>query len=177
MKIERTKVVQIHYTLTDKDGNQIDTSRGAEPLEYMQGFGSIIPGLESQLEGKEPGDTFTAVIAPKDGYGEYDEQMVAKVPRSQFDAELPIEVGQQFQAESPAGAMTVRVTEVTDDMITVDANHELAGKELHFDIEVVSVRDATAEELEVTDSCGCGDSCSSGGCGGGCSGCSGCGGF
>jgi FKBP-type peptidyl-prolyl cis-trans isomerase SlyD len=176
MKIEKTKVVAIHYTLTDKDGNQIDTSRDAEPLSYMHGYGNLIPGLERELEGKEPGDKFTAVIQPADGYGEYNDELVAKVPRANFDLTMPLEVGQEFQAESPAGSMMVRVTEIADDMITVDANHELAGKELHFDVEVVSVRDALDEEIP-DESCGCGDSCSSGGCGGGCSGCSGCGGF
>ena len=85
---------------------------------------------------------------------------------------MPLEVGQQFQAESPAGSMLVRVTNIADDMITVDANHELAGKELHFDVEVVSVRDALAEEIP-EESCGCGSDCGSGGCGGGCAGCGG----
>lgn len=176
MKIEKTKVVKIHYTLTDKDGNQIDSSKGSEPLEYMHGYGNLIPGLEAELEGKEAGAKFATVIQPKDGYGEYSEEMVAKVPRSSFDAQMPIEVGQQFQAESPAGSMMVRVTEVNDDMITVDANHELAGKELHFDVEVVDVRDALPEEIP-EESCGCDGGCSSGGCGGSCSSCGGCGGL
>lgn len=170
MKIEKTKMVKIHYTLTDKDGNQIDSSRDSEPLEYMHGYGNLIPGLEQELTGKEPGAKFSTVIQPADGYGEYDESLIATVPRSQFDADFPIEVGQQFQAESAAGSMMVRVTAIQDDTITVDANHELAGKELHFDIEVVDVRDPLPEEIPQEESCGgCGGSCS--GCGGGCSGC------
>lgn len=177
MKIERTKVVSIHYTLKDKDGIVIDSSTDSEPLEYMHGFGSLIPGLERELEGKEEGDKFSAEIAPADGYGEYNEALVAEVPRSQFDADFPIEEGQSFTAETATGSMVVRVTKVADDKITVDGNHELAGKTLFFDVEVVSVRDATEAELApVEDSCGCGGGCSS--CGGGCSSCGGgCGGL
>jgi len=172
MKIERTKVVAIHYTLKDKDGNVIDTSEGSEPLEYMHGFGSLIPGLERELEGKEEGDKFSAEISPADGYGEYNEALVAEVPRSQFDAAAPIEEGQSFTAETATGSMVVRVIKVTDDKITVDGNHELAGKTLYFDVEVASVRDASPEELApAEDSCSCGGGCSS--CGGGCSGCGG----
>ncbi len=175
MEIGFQKMVKIHYTLKDVEGNQLDSSVGGEPLEYMHGIGSLIPGLEKELEGKNPGDKFHLEIEPALGYGEYDEKLVAEVPRSQFDANFPIEVGQQFQADTATGPMIVKVTKVTDDKITVDGNHELAGKKLCFDVEVVDVRDATEAELEPFVSeggCGsCGGGCSS--CGGGCSGCGG----
>ncbi len=169
MKIEDKKMVKIHYTLKDKDGNQIDSSIGGEPLEYMQGTGSLIPGLETQLAGHEAGDKFHAEVEPALAYGEYSDALVAEVPRSQFDADFEIEVGQSFQADTPSGPTIVRVTKVSDDKITVDGNHELAGKKLFFDVEIVDVREPTEAELEPYNSgCGCGGSC-----GGGCGGCGG----
>lgn len=168
MTISTNKVVKIHYTLTGDDGKVIDSSDGKEPLEYMHGYGNLIPGLERELEGKSAGDKLHADIAPRDAYGEYDEKLVAEVPRSQFDVSMPIEVGQQFQAETATGMAVVTVTKVTDDKITVDANHELAGKTLHFDVEIVDIRDAFPEELPQEPS-GCSGNCSS--CGVGCSGC------
>lgn len=174
MKIANNTAVKIHYTLHDKDGIQIDSSVGKEPLEYIQGKGMIIPGLESMLEGKEPGIKFKAVIEPGEAYGEYNPQLVCEVPRSQFETDMPIEVGMAFQAGTPDGqALIVHVTKVTDDSITVDGNHELAGKQLTFDVEVVEVREATEEELN---GCGCGCGGCGGGCEGSCGGDCGCGG-
>lgn len=178
MKIEDKKMVKIHYTLKDADNKQVDSSVGGEPLEYMQGTGTLIPALEEKIAGHVPGDKFHVELEPALGYGEYNEALVAEVPRSQFDADFEINVGQTFQAETPTGPMVVRVTKVGDDKITVDGNHELAGKKLFFDIEVVDVRDPTEAELDSFESsCGCGGSCGSGGCSGGCSSCGGgCGG-
>ncbi|MCR5289516.1 MAG: peptidylprolyl isomerase [Treponema sp.] len=172
MTIAKDKMVSINYTLKDDEGTVIDSSNGT-PLEYLHGNGNLIPGLEVQLEGKAPGDKFAAIVAPKDAYGEYDEKLVLEVPRNQFDSEVPIEIGMRFQADTTSGPTIVRVTKITEDKVTVDANHDLAGKTLHFDIEVVTVRDATEEELTPQSSCGggcggCGGGCDSG-CGGGCS--------
>lgn len=164
MKIAKDTVVQIHYTLTGDDGETFDTSRNGEPLEYLHGNGNLIPGLEAQLEGKEAGDSLVAVVPPTGAYGFSDERLIAKVPRTQFDSEAPLEVGMRFQADTMAGPMIVRITEITDDEITVDGNHELAGKTLHFDVDVISVREALPEELVPQH--GCGGGC--GGCGGGC---------
>ncbi|MBQ9909268.1 MAG: peptidylprolyl isomerase [Treponema sp.] len=178
MEIAYQKMVKIHYTLKDVEGNQLDSSAGGQPLEYMHGIGSLIPGLEQELTGKNPGDKFHSEIEPALGYGEYDEKLVAEVPRSQFDASFPIEVGQQFQADTATGPMIVKVTKVTDDKITVDGNHELAGKKLCFDVEVVDVREPTEAELEpFVSGCGCGGGCGGGcsGCGGSCDSCGGCG--
>ena len=175
MEIGFQKMVKIHYTLKDVEGNQLDSSTGGEPLEYMHGIGSLIPGLEKELEGKKPGDKFHSEIEPALGYGEYDEKLVAEVPRSQFDANFEIEVGQQFQADTATGPMIVKVTKVTDDKITVDGNHELAGKKLCFDVEVVDVRDATEAELEpFVNEGGCGSCGGCSGCGSSCGGCGGC---
>ena len=178
MKIENDKWVAIHYTLKNDEGVQLDSSVRSEPLGYVHGRGYLISGLENLLAGHEPGDKFSAHIEPKDGYGEYRPEYVVEVPRDRFDTNVEIEVGQKFQADTPTGAMLVTVTKVTPENITIDSNHELAGKNLHFDVEVVDVRDATEEEIApyTAEGCGgCGGSC--GGCGGGCSdgGCGSCG--
>ncbi len=180
MKIENNKVVSIDYVLKDKDGNLLDSSSKAGPLEYLHGHQNLIKGLEDQLTGKSKGDKFNAVVEPKDAYGEYDEKLVVEVPRNQFDPDLKIEIGMTFQGQTEDGGYTiVHVTKVTDDKITVDANHELAGKTLYFDVEVKDIRDATEEEIAYgglhRGGCGgCGGGC--GGCGGGCGGDEGCGG-
>ncbi|MGI5058541.1 FKBP-type peptidyl-prolyl cis-trans isomerase [Treponema pectinovorum] len=174
MKIEKNKMVKIHYTLKDDEGKVIDSSIGKEALEYLHGEGMLIPGMERELENKEKGAKFTAVIEPKDGYGEYKPEYVVEVPRDRFDANAQIEVGQKFQAETPSGNMLVTVTKVTPENITIDSNHELAGKRLHFEVEVVDIRDATSEELspyQYNESFGCSGGCGS--CGGGCGGCGG----
>lgn len=175
MKIEKNKMVKIHYTLKDEAGVVIDSSLDKEALEYLHGVGMLIPGMERELEGKSTGDKFSAVIEPKDGYGEYNPQYVVQVPRDRFDTEQ-ISVGQKFQAETPAGPMLVTVTEITSDSVTIDSNHELAGKKLFFDVEVVDVRDATAEETAPYEfSSGCSGSCGScGGCSGSQTSCSSC---
>lgn len=166
MKIEKNKMVKIHYTLKDDNGELIDSSIGKEALEYLHGVGMLIPGMEMQLEGKEKGEKFSAVIEPKNAYGEYNPQYVVDVPRDRFDVESEIQVGQKFQAETPAGPMLVTVTKVTPENITIDSNHELAGKTLHFDVEVVDVRDATEEETAPYEN--------TGGCSGSCGSCGGC---
>ncbi|MBP5519734.1 MAG: peptidylprolyl isomerase [Treponema sp.] len=171
MKIENDKWVEIHYTLKNDEGQQLDSSVGSEPLGYVHGRGYLISGLEKLLEGHEPGDKFSAHIEPKEGYGEYDERLIVELDRNKFEFDGEITVGMPFQLMTSSGLSIVHVTKVEGDKITVDGNHELAGKSLNFDIEVVEVRDATEEELNPQ---GCGGGC--GGCGGSCgSGCGGCG--
>ena len=163
MQITKNALVTINYTLKGDDGNLIDTSVGAEPLIYLHGQNFLLPKLEEYLEGKSAGEKITAVLPPEDGYGIYDERMVAKIPRENFETTEEILVGTKFQADTPEGPAIVTVTEVGDDVITVDANHELAGKTLHFDVEVLDVREASQEEIQqMTTGCGCG------GCGGNC---------
>lgn len=171
MTISQDKVVSIDYTLKDDKGNVIDTSANSGPLEYLHGHGMLITGMEKGLEGKQPGDSFQITIPPEEGYGKFDPNLVVKVARDQFDTDTEIEPGMCFQASD---GRIVTVKEVTDKEITIDANHELADKSLFFDVKVVSVRDATPEELAPKSGCGggcggCGGSCGS--CGGGCGGC------
>ncbi len=141
------KVVSIHYTLTDSNGDAIDSSRGGKPLAYLHGAGNIIPGLENALTGKSAGDTTQVVVEPEAGYGMRLPELVKVVPRSMFEGVDDIQPGMQFQAESPSGgAQLITVMDVDGNDVTIDTNHPLAGKTLHFDVTVEAVREATAEE-------------------------------
>ena len=148
MQISKNSVVTLNYTLKNDQGETLDESQD-NSFVYLHGAGGIIPGLEGKLEGKSAGDTFSAHIEPEEGYGTRDDSMVQVVPREMFEADHPVEEGLQFHAESPEGDMlTVTVTKVEDDQITVDGNHPLAGIALNFDIKVADIREATAEEIE-----------------------------
>ncbi|MGA0098615.1 MAG: FKBP-type peptidyl-prolyl cis-trans isomerase [Steroidobacteraceae bacterium] len=118
-----------------------------DPLAYLHGPGKIIPGVETALEGKVEGDTLQVSIEPEQGYGVRDERLVQVVPRSAFKGVESIEPGMRFQAQGPEGSRSVVVTEVATDVVTIDANHPLAGVTLHFDVEVSGIREATEEEL------------------------------
>ena len=149
MTIQQNSVVSFHYTLTDDQGNTLDSSAGKEPLAYLHGAGNIIPGLEKELEGKVAGDKLQVNVAAAEGYGEVRAEMIQEVPRSAFQGVDEIQVGMQFEAQTEqGGAVPVTVTAVTDDTVTVDGNHPLAGKALNFDVEITEVRDASAEELD-----------------------------
>lgn len=148
MQIAEKTVVIIDYTLTDDAGAVVDTSEGHEPLSYIQGSGNIIPGLESALEGKSVGDSLRVSIPPEEGYGVRQDSLIAQAPRDRFESADQLTVGMQFQTKAESGIQVVTVVEVDDDTVTVDANHPLAGSTLNFEVSVVAVRDATAEELE-----------------------------
>ncbi len=154
MKIAKNTVVQMHYTLRDDDGNILDTSREREPLEYIQGQSMIVPGLEKAMDGKDVGESFSVKVIPAEGYGEYDERFVSQVPRNVFQGVETLEVGMAFYAQTPNGTIPVRVIKVEGENVTIDANHELAGKNLNFEIEVVSVREATEKDLHHDCCCG-----------------------
>lgn len=143
MNITKETVASIHYTLKDNDGNILDSSEGREPLNYLHGAGNLIMGMEEGLEGKKVGDKFKLKIAPAKGYGEKDETLVQKVPRSAFGSQK-VEKGMQFQTNN---GQVVTVTNVGLENITVDANHPLAGVELNFDVEILEVRAASSEEI------------------------------
>ena len=143
MQITKETVASIHYTLRDNEGNVLDSSAGREPLHYLHGAGNLIIGMEEGLEGKQKGEKLMLKIAPAKGYGEKDDSLVQKVPRSAFGTQA-IEKGMQFQTNQ---GQVVTVTNVGLENITVDANHPLAGVELNFDVEIMGVRAATAEEI------------------------------
>jgi FKBP-type peptidyl-prolyl cis-trans isomerase SlyD len=141
-------VVTIHYTLTDDAGEVLDNSRDSDPMVYLHGASNIIPGLEKELTGKIAGASLKVIVAPEDGYGEHSPEAIQKVPRSAFEGVEDIQPGMQFQTEGPQGVQMIIVAEVSEEEVTVDANHPLAGKTLHFDVSVEAVRDATPEELD-----------------------------
>ena len=186
MNIEKDRVVSLTYTLTDSAGTVLDSSQDTGPLSYLHGKGNIIVGLEKALDGKIEGDSFKITVPAAEAYGVRDENLVVNVPRARFQGVAEIEPGMQFEAETAEGSRLVTVTKVTPEMVTVDANHTLAGMDLNFDVSVVAVRGATAEELEhghphvesqgcgcgggCGDDCGCGDD-EEGGSGCGCGGC------
>lgn len=148
MQIANNVVALIEYTLTNDQGEVLDSSVGGEPLGYLHGAGNIIPGLEDALEGKKVGDSFKVSIAPADGYGEQNEALLQVVPREMFQGVEQIEAGMQFHAQTDHGMQVITVAKVEGDNITVDGNHPLAGQTLHFDVKVIEVRAATQEEQE-----------------------------
>jgi FKBP-type peptidyl-prolyl cis-trans isomerase SlyD len=147
MQIADLTVVTIDYTLTNDDGEEIDTSRGGEPLTYLHGAGNIIPGLERALAGRSSGDELSVTIPAEDAYGLPDEDLVQKLPRANFPpGEIP--VGAQFRADGPGGPQVVTVVAADDATVTIDANHPLAGMALTFAVTVRDVRASTDEERE-----------------------------
>lgn len=148
MTIKNHSVVSFHYTLTDDQGNTLDSSAGKDPLTYLHGAGNIIPGLEKELEGKQVGDSLKVAVAPAEGYGEVHEGMIQQVPREAFGDNQDIQVGMRFEAQTDQGPVSVVVTDVSETHVTVDGNHPLAGKTLHFDVSIQEIRDASPEEVD-----------------------------
>ncbi|MBK9130495.1 MAG: peptidylprolyl isomerase [Gammaproteobacteria bacterium] len=148
MQIQDNCVVSIHYTLTNEEGEELDSSAGQDPLVYLHGAGNIIPGLESALTGGSVGDKLEVTVAPEHGYGAVDPDLIRKVPREAFAGVERVEPGMQFQTQSPTGqVMRVTVKESNDQDVLIDANHPLAGQTLFFSVTVEEVRSATEEEL------------------------------
>jgi FKBP-type peptidyl-prolyl cis-trans isomerase SlyD len=148
MRVSQNKVITIDYTLKNAQGEVLDTSEGQEPLVYLHGAENIVVGLEKALDGKKVGDELSATVSPEEGYGVRNEELVGAVPREMFESDMDIEVGMGFQAETDQGVQMVTVVAVSDKEVTVDGNHPLAGESLHFDVKVIAIRDASADELE-----------------------------
>ena len=147
MKIAKQAVVSFHFTLKDDKGKTLETSVGNDPLVYMHGTNSIVPGLEEALEGKKSGEKFNAVLPPEKAYGVRDERLIQRIPKGEFPNDERLKIGMQFQVDTKGGPMILTITQLTDTEVIVDGNPELAGQTLHFDIEVVDVRKATEEEM------------------------------
>lgn len=146
--IAEKKVAFIHYTLTDDDGETIDSSRGSDPMPYLHGAGNIVEGLEAELTGKAVGDRIKAVIAPEDGYGPLSGMPPQPVPRDAFEGMEP-EAGMPLVVEDDEGnELQLWIAAVDGDVVLLTHDHPLAGVTLHFDVEVMEVRDATDNELE-----------------------------
>lgn len=147
MKISKNTAISIHYSVSTADDTLIDSSYDHDPLSVIQGSSYLIPGLEEALEGHEAGDTFEVTVAPEKGYGERFDDYVQTVPKEIFGDIEDLAVGAQLRATTDEGEQTVIVVDIAEDEITVDGNHPLAGMELKFDVEVLEVREATADEI------------------------------
>lgn len=148
MKIAENAVVTINYTLKDIDGNTLDTTEGKGPLSYIHGVGYLIPGVEQKLDGKKSGENLSFVVEPEEGYGVRDETLIQNIPVDQFEDPNELEIGMEFEAQTEYGLIIVTIIGLEDDQVIVDGNHPLSGKTLNFEIEVLSVREASGEELD-----------------------------
>ena len=147
MKAEAKKVVSIEYTLKDDDGTVLDTSEGRAPLAYLHGANNIVPGLEKAIEGKEVGESVDATVPPAEAYGERDDKAIRNTPVRKLPEKKRPDPGDILQVQTEAGPRHVTVLSVRGDYASIDFNHPLAGKTLHFSVKVVGVREPTPEEL------------------------------
>lgn len=145
--ISQDKAVTIHYAVKNSDGELLDQSSEEAPLAFIFGRGMLIPGLEKALEGKQSKDQVNTVVQAAEAYGERHDGLIQTVPLSLF-GDQEVAVGMQFRATTDQGEQSVIITEVTDEAVTVDGNHPMAGLDLSFEVTVLDVRDATAEELD-----------------------------
>lgn len=147
MKIEKDKVVSVHYTGKFPESEEIfDTSKDREPMQFLVGHRNMIEGFEQELLGAEVGDNREFTLLPEQAYGHRNEDAIQEVPREQFPDDL--EVGMMFQAQSDQGPMQFSINEILEDTVKIDFNHPMAGKTLKFNVEVISIRDATEKEVE-----------------------------
>ncbi len=148
MKITKDSVVTLNFEVFNEEGTKVDSTLEREPLQFLIGSGYVVPGLEEALQDLEAGQDFDVMITPENGYGVHDEHLVQQVPVEIFQGVEEIETGMAFMAETDHGPARVVVTDVSEDFITVDANHPLAGMTMRFTGKVEEVRAATEEELE-----------------------------
>ncbi len=158
VKVQPNAFVSLDYTLHDAEGELLDSSAPdgegeggdeAHPIDYVHGYGMLVPGLEAALVGLEIGDEREIIVSAEEGYGEHDDDLVLEVERSEFPDPAKVAEGDEFIAESPDGDdVPMRVIEVKGDSVVVDANHPLAGLALHYKVKVLVVRSATEEEIE-----------------------------
>jgi FKBP-type peptidyl-prolyl cis-trans isomerase SlyD len=148
MQAEKNKVVTFHYLLTDDSGAEVDSSHGREPLAILFGHGAIISGLENAIAGHVAGDRFDVVVPPEEAYGARREDYTQRVPKKYFRDADHLVPGMRTVLRTDDGHRSVTVIKVGSSVVDVDLNHPMAGKTLNFAIELVDVRDATAEELE-----------------------------
>lgn len=148
MKVAKDTVVSTAYQVRTEDGVLVDESPASAPLDYLHGRGALISGLESALDGRVAGDVFDVDVGANDAYGQYDENLVQRVPKDVFVGVDELEVGMRFLADTDMGPVPVEITGIEGDEVIVDGNHMLAGQNLKFHVEVIGVREATAEELE-----------------------------
>ncbi|CBJ83184.1 peptidylprolyl isomerase [Xenorhabdus bovienii] len=160
MKVAQDLVVSLAYQVRTEEGVLVDESPVSAPLDYLHGRGSLISGLEKAVEGREAGERFDVSVEANDAYGQYDENLVQRVPKDVFVGVDELQVGMRFLADTDMGPVPVEITALEGDEVVVDGNHMLAGQNLKFNVEIVAVREATEEELahgHVHGQGGCGD--------------------
>lgn len=149
VRASRDKVVTFHYTLTNDEGLVLDSSNGKDPLSYLHGYGQIVAGLEKVLAGKTAGDSLKVDVAAVDGYGERNEEAVITMPREKEGLPKELKVGDALGMQDENGTQVrALVIELNDSEVKLDCNHPLAGKTLHFDIQIVKIRSAAPDELK-----------------------------
>lgn len=151
MKITDKSVVQFHYVLKDEAGDELENSYAGEPLAYLHGYKNMLVGVENALTGKETGDKFSVTLQPEDAYGERKEDAIQRVPVKHLQGDVKggkWKAGMTAVVNTDDGQRQVTVMKAGKFMVTVDINPPLAGKVLTFDIEVVDIREATAEEVD-----------------------------
>ena len=147
LKVNDGQVVTMEYTL-HVDGKVVDSSEGGEPLQFIQGMGHIIPGLENKLYDMKVGENKLVIVPAKDGYGELDLEAYMDVPRDAFPTDIPLENGTELELRDKSDhPMFARIDSIGEDNIRLNMNHPLAGKELHFDVKIAGLRLATDEEV------------------------------
>lgn len=147
MKIQKDRVVRFHYTVAEQGQEALESSKDREPLAILIGHGNIIPGLEKAMEGREAGENFAVDVAAADAYGERRDGLSQRVPKKHFGAQR-LEPGMQVVLNTNFGPRAVTIEKVGMSVVDVDLNHPMAGKNLHFDVEIVDVREARQEEIE-----------------------------
>lgn len=149
MKITQDTYVSITYTLKDQNEELIDQTSPESPLKFVYGYNAIVPGLEKGLIDKEVGDKLNIVVPCEEAFGTYDEDLIQFMPRENFKKfEKELKHGMQFMSQNSEGPIRLTVTKIVKQGIEVDGNHPLAGKDLHFDVEILEVRQASEEELQ-----------------------------
>lgn len=147
MKVGKNMVVSLNYTLKNSEGQVLDTSEGREPLVYLHGAGNLIPGLEAQIEGHEKGAVLDIVVEPEHAYGNRRDDLYRVVPKSGFQGNEEMQVGMQVQLETDQGLAIASISAIEGEEVTLDMNHPLADMQLHFNVDIVDLREATEDEI------------------------------
>ena len=148
MIAKKDKVVTFHYTLTNAEGEQMESSREGDPITYLHGANNIVTGLEKAMEGHAIKDSFTAKLEPEEAYGVRNENNIQRVPLKRLKGIGKISVGQILNLQTDKGQVQVTVLKVGRFNVDVDGNHPLAGQQLTFDVEIADIREASKEELK-----------------------------
>jgi len=145
--IETDSVVTVHYTGTLPDGEEFDSSRGGEPMTFLVGHKQMIPGFEEELMGASSGESREFTLPPERAYGERDDDAIQQVSREQFPEDMELKPGMMMAAQTDQGPIPFTISEIDGNEITIDFNHQMAGKTLIFNVEIIEIRDATPDEI------------------------------